>query len=168
MATPTLTFLSQPFTGKTVELTKKRYLLGRKSNNDIPVDHGTVSGVHCELVRQEDGSYKVVDDCMSTNGTRISGMPVMEHQLQNSDILQVGSIEIMYDTNTEPASSITSINTHIRVATNPIIPNEDIALAPSWLKRGDSAWVNWGFRGILAALGLIIVILSVAIALKVM
>ena len=47
----------------------------------------------------------------STNGTRVNNEPVTEKILKNSDIIQLGSVEMLYDSN-DHASSGTISRTH--------------------------------------------------------
>ncbi|MCX6984692.1 MAG: FHA domain-containing protein [Lentisphaerae bacterium] len=47
--------------------------------------------------KKKGGTY-ILKDCGSTNGTRINNIPITgEQDLQSSDILQVGGVEILYD-----------------------------------------------------------------------
>lgn len=163
MGNPRITFLSAPFTGKTVELTGKRYRVGRRGDSDIVIDHSTVSGVHCEFIRNADGSYSVVDEGYSTNGTRIGGRLITSQTLGDSDLLQVGSVECLYDSNSDAPSTITSFNTQIRVATNPIIPNQDISIAPAWVGR-DSSPVAIGLKALILVLGIAAFVMGLVLA----
>ena len=166
MGNPRITFLSPPFTGKTVELTRSRYKVGRLRDADIIINHSTVSGIHCELVRNPDGSYQVLDAGLSTNGTRIGGRLVSAHPLIDSDLLQVGGVECMYDSNSDEPSTVTSFNTHIRVATNPIIPNQDISISPAWADGEDNSLVTMGLKALILVLGVAAFGLGLALAFR--
>ena len=101
-------------TQKMYELSNSVYTIGRVEDQNICLPDSTVSSQHCELHRQEDGSYQV-QDLGSSNGTRINGIRITEQRLEHSDILQVGGIEIMYHCegshiNSGQTSSRTGIN----------------------------------------------------------
>ncbi len=162
---PKLTLLSHPYTGKTIELSKNRYSLGRKKGNDIVISHASISGFHCELVRNDDGSYSLVDDGNSTNGTRIGGMLITRHHLKDGDVIQFGGIECMYDTSAMDPSTISSINTRIRVATDPIIPNQDLDISPSWLRNSNQQFTTM-FKAVVAVLSFFILLLSMIVTLR--
>ena len=91
-----LIVLSDPARGKSFELTESFIRIGRSEEAEVSIVDGTISGIHCELLLQEDGNY-LAKDLGSTNGSRINGDKFTEKTLVNSDILQVGEIEILYD-----------------------------------------------------------------------
>jgi len=69
---------------------------GRKSDNDIVIDHPTVSGHHGRLVREDD--HYAVEDLNSTNGTFINGRRVKSGKIKDRDQIGVaGHIFDFYD-----------------------------------------------------------------------
>jgi pSer/pThr/pTyr-binding forkhead associated (FHA) protein len=107
MAIPKVIVLSEIMRGKTYELVSDRYTIGRTEDNDICVPDGTISTLHAEIIKDGDGF--LARDNNSTNGTRINGIKITEQRLCNSDILQVGGIEILYDS--EDKANTTAIST---------------------------------------------------------
>lgn len=103
MANPKLTVLFEKLRGKTFELDKPELTVGRKDAADICIKDSSLSGLHCTLIRTESGSY-ILRDENSTNGTRINNVPVTEQELKNSDIIQLGGVEVLYD-NSEGGST---------------------------------------------------------------
>ncbi|MCK5804946.1 MAG: FHA domain-containing protein [Lentisphaeria bacterium] len=96
---PKLIVLSEQLRGQVFELTRTEHTIGRTEDRDVPIPDVTISGLHCTLVLMDDGSY-VAQDEGSTNGTRLNGTKIKggdSHPLANGDILQVGSIEMLYD-----------------------------------------------------------------------
>lgn len=81
--------------GRTVLLVHDRIRIGRYPNNDIVIDHPTVSAYHAELVRRPDGRYELVDR-ESRNGTRINGTPVRSAILKHGDQITLGAITVHY------------------------------------------------------------------------
>jgi hypothetical protein len=76
-------------------LEKDRVSLGRKPENDIPLQDGTVSGMHAVISKLEDGSYEV-EDQNSTNGTFINGERITKKALTSGDILQLGQLRMIF------------------------------------------------------------------------
>jgi pSer/pThr/pTyr-binding forkhead associated (FHA) protein len=111
MPIPRIIVLSEVMRGKTFELTGDSYKIGRTEDNEVCVPDGTISSFHCEIVKDEDGY--IAKDQNSTNGTRINGIKITEQRLCNSDILQVGGIEILYDC--EDKANTTSITTQTAI-----------------------------------------------------
>jgi len=69
--------------------------LGRTSDNDLQIDHPTISTLHCQIVWMSDSV--VVRDCESTNGTFIEGARVSTAQLEPGQVLRVGAVEMVLD-----------------------------------------------------------------------
>ena len=111
MPIPRIIVLSEVMRGKTFELTEDSYKIGRTEDNHVCVPDGTISSFHCEIIKDEDGY--IAKDQNSTNGTRINGIKITEQRLCNSDILQVGGIEILYDC--EDKANTTSITTQTAI-----------------------------------------------------
>ena len=93
---PKLTVLYEKFRGKTFTLDKDQMSAGRRDSMDICIKDSSLSGHHCDFIRTESGSY-ILRDNDSTNGTRVNNMPITEQELKNSDIIQLGGVEILYD-----------------------------------------------------------------------
>jgi pSer/pThr/pTyr-binding forkhead associated (FHA) protein len=107
---PKLTILFEKMRGLVFELDKDQMTAGRKDDMDICIKESSLSSYHCDFIRLEDGSYLLRDN-NSTNGTRINNEPITEKVLKNSDIIQLGSVEMLYDSN-DHASSGSISRTH--------------------------------------------------------
>ena len=81
--------------GKSVPLNQQRVRIGRYPNNDVVLDHPTVSAYHAEITQRPDGRHELVDR-ESRNGTRINGSPVRSAILRDGDQITVGAITIHY------------------------------------------------------------------------
>lgn len=81
--------------GKTVPLTDERLRIGRYPNNDVVLDHPTVSAYHAEVVQRPDGRHELVDR-ESRNGTRINGNPIRSAILRDGDQITLGAITLHY------------------------------------------------------------------------
>jgi len=77
-----------------IPLNKDRMTIGRKPQNDIPIENLAVSGEHACIVTILDDSF--LEDLGSTNGTQVNGNPIRKHILQNSDVIEIGKYKIKY------------------------------------------------------------------------
>ena len=158
---PKIIVLSEQLRGKSFELTKDKYTIGRNDDCDICVPDPTVSGHHSSLVRDDDGGYSLVDEG-STNGSRVNGVRADTQKLVNSDIVQVGAIEMLYDSKQKgdaaAASTQTGINLENTAGTTTVmdVPN----FSPFAAQKGAGGGSNKMFTYIMAG---IIVILVVAV-----
>ncbi|OGV55596.1 MAG: hypothetical protein A2017_14685 [Lentisphaerae bacterium GWF2_44_16] len=110
---PKLIILSEQLRGKSFELTKDLYTVGRSDERDICIKDPTVSTYHCDFIKNS-VSYTIRDN-HSTNGTRVNNVPITEQELQNSDILQIGGIEILYDCDDKSVTTVMRTQTGINL-----------------------------------------------------
>jgi len=97
---PRLVAQSPEFSGKSFDLSGGEISVGRVADNKIQVEHASVSGHHAVL--KLDALDYVIKDLDSTNGTRINGERVTEQKLRRNDILRLGNIELLYDSEHQP------------------------------------------------------------------
>jgi len=76
------------------ELDKERLTIGRKPDNEIPIDNLAVSGKHALIITILDDSF--LEDLGSTNGTYVNGKLVKKHALKNGDVVAIGKHELKY------------------------------------------------------------------------
>ena len=69
--------------------------LGRAPATDFPIDHLTVSSIHCEIICEEGSVF--VRDCGSTNGTFVDGHSVKESRLLPDQTLRLGNVEMVLE-----------------------------------------------------------------------
>ncbi len=110
---PRLIALSEQLRGKTFELTKDFYTCGRANNRDIDINDPTISSHHCDFIKR--GNSYFICDRNSTNGTRVNNVPVVEQELQNSDILQVGGVELLFDCDDKSVTTVIRTQTGINL-----------------------------------------------------
>src|SRR3954470_17944991 len=84
---PRLVGLAGPFRGKEFYLMRSEVKFGRTDENDIVVDHQSVSRSHARFVL-EDGQWKVIDN-QSANGVRVNGDAYAVSNLNPGDTLEV-------------------------------------------------------------------------------
>jgi pSer/pThr/pTyr-binding forkhead associated (FHA) protein len=76
------------------ELNQERATIGRKPDNDIPIDNLAVSGKHALIITILDDSF--LEDLGSTNGTYVNGKLVKKHVLKDGDVIAIGKHELKY------------------------------------------------------------------------
>ena len=79
-----------------IELKLGANRVGRHPDNDFPIEHPTISTVHCEMVLQESGV--LLRDLESTNGTFVNGEQVREVRLSAGQTVRLGDVELLVET----------------------------------------------------------------------
>jgi hypothetical protein len=94
--------------GKTIPLTQDRVQIGRFENNDLVLDHPTVSAYHAEIMLRPDGRYELMDRD-SRNGTRINGTIVRSAVLKHGDQITLGALTIHYLVSSSTEQALRSV-----------------------------------------------------------
>jgi len=115
---PKLTVLHEKLRGKVFELNKDQMTIGRRDGNDIVIKDSSLSGHHADIFRvQRDGkTVYVIRDNDSTNGTRVNNIPITEQELKNSDILLLGGVEVLFDSNDGAETQVGSTTVTIDIS----------------------------------------------------
>ena len=98
--TPKFTVLHEKHRGQTFELEKDVITIGRRDGMDICIKNSSMSGHHADLIKTEREDGKVVyvlRDNNSSNGTRVNNIPIEEQELNSSDLILFGMVEVLYD-----------------------------------------------------------------------
>ena len=77
------------------ELAKRRIVLGRSRDCDIPLNDANVSRRHAEI-RRENGAYWIVD-LQSTNGVEVNGKRVDRARLEHEDRIVLGKTTMSFE-----------------------------------------------------------------------
>ena len=179
MSSVKLTVLSDQLRGTAFVLSDREYVIGRSDSADITIAEGTVSGRHCTLFQTENGSYAVRDEG-STNGTRVNGRKLEDEvvPLENGDLLQVGSVEMMFENTSEAGSQPEKTITVISLENQPgagdslsaIKSLSSLNRTGSSIKRSTSLRVNKKhnliFYAILGLLGLVVILMLVVFVVR--
>lgn len=112
--------MSAEVKGDSHTIDRDRVTIGRNTTNLITIEHPTVSGRHCCITRE--GHRYQVKDLDSTNGTRVNGKDIENEPLHPKDLLQIGSVEFMFDAeevDTEPVKRKTPPNADVEISEGP-------------------------------------------------
>lgn len=93
MATLKLTFNGEKV--KEIPLDKEVITIGRKNDNDIHIDHLSVSGHHAKIITILSDSF--VEDLQSTNGSYVNGTLIKKQPLVHGDVIRIGKHELVYE-----------------------------------------------------------------------
>jgi predicted component of type VI protein secretion system len=112
---PRLVAQSPEFSGKSFELGGKEMTVGRLEDNQIQLEHASVSGHHAVLALDEQ-DY-VLKDLDSTNGTRVNGEKITSQKLRRNDMVRFGNIELLYDSeHAPPGRPMPSLSDRVNLA----------------------------------------------------
>jgi hypothetical protein len=68
--------------------------LGRSEENDVALNHDSISSSHCEIIVSGDGA--LLKDLGSTNGTFVEGELVEQAPLRDGQVFQAGHVEMRF------------------------------------------------------------------------
>jgi pSer/pThr/pTyr-binding forkhead associated (FHA) protein len=88
--------------GSEFPLTLPRTRMGRYPNNEVVIDHPTVSAYHAEIIRRPDNRHEIVDR-ESRNGTRVNGALIRSQILKDGDLITLGGSTLHYLNSPAPA-----------------------------------------------------------------
>ena len=120
-----LSGMSGDFKGREYPIEQGEITIGRKADNMILLDHPTISSHHCRILRNGDAC--VLQDLDSTNGTRVNSRDVKESALHHKDLIQLGSIEFLFDAPELASSGARYTDADAEVATGTMSAPQDFA-----------------------------------------
>ncbi len=97
---PRLVGISGTYRGKELVLDRSPIRLGRSEENDVEIDHPSISRTHCRL-HLEAGTWKVMD-ATSRNGVRVNGEPYAAIGLRHGDVLEIGHLRFAFTEQGKP------------------------------------------------------------------
>src|SRR6476620_2502508 len=111
---------------RSIDLTADSFTIGRKPDNDLPIDDHTVSSRHAKIVRVQ--SVYFLEDLKSTNGTAVNGKPVERAQLHDADVITIGQHRIIFQDN---ATSAVASSASSDLDQTMVISGKHLSPAPS-------------------------------------
>lgn len=141
---PRLVALNTELAGHEFPCTRTEQRVGRVDDNDICIDHRSLSRTHCKLVREDNGDWRVID-LQSANGILVNGEAYKQVTLHFGDVLELGHLKLKF---VEPGATPT------RLQASAPLPEETPAPPPPAAGQGH--------RRALVALGAVVLLLIVA------
>ncbi|MFN0118661.1 MAG: FHA domain-containing protein [Elusimicrobiota bacterium] len=85
---------------KEIPIDKDEISIGRKPNNDIAIDHPTISGFHGKIKKM--GDHYIIEDLNSTNGTFLNGQRIKSGRIKHKDQVGIAGHVLEFITDKEP------------------------------------------------------------------
>src|SRR5689334_6062988 len=82
---------------RSIDLAGDTFTIGRKPENDLPIDDHTVSSRHAKIIRVQ--SVYFLEDLKSTNGTAVNGKAIDRVQLHDADVITIGQHRLIFQDN---------------------------------------------------------------------
>ncbi|MBN2724914.1 MAG: FHA domain-containing protein [Deltaproteobacteria bacterium] len=89
-----LVVITSNFAGTSFKITRKTSVIGRTPENDIPLDHKSISRNHAQI--EFDGSNYSITDMQSANGVRINGEQYDKMSLRKGDTIDLGHVRFRF------------------------------------------------------------------------
>lgn len=137
--------------------------VGRSSSNDIRIDNAFVSRVHCQIIQDDNGNFRLIDT-NSTNGTFVNGYLCRgEVRLNKSDVVKIGNITLPWQNYfTQPAIDKQDIATSAAYVFTPGHSNTPQYIVP------DSTAQQSGLGTVALVLSIIGAVLLIYCAIRIM
>ncbi len=91
-----LVVLSSNFAGKEFELSRPQMIIGRTDENDLVINHRSISRNHAKVVREPDTSRYTISDLQSSNGVRVNGNDYSKVELRRGDVIDLGHVRLRF------------------------------------------------------------------------
>lgn len=92
---PRLVVLNTDLAGREFTCSRTEMKIGRTDDNDIAIDHRSLSRTHCKVVREESGEWRVID-MQSANGLMVNGESYTQVTLRPGDVLELGHVKLKF------------------------------------------------------------------------
>ncbi len=92
---PRLFVLNTELAGREFACIRTELRFGRTDDNDIALDHRSLSRSHAKLVREDNNEWRVID-LQSANGVRVNGEPYAQATLRSGDVIELGHVKLKF------------------------------------------------------------------------
>jgi pSer/pThr/pTyr-binding forkhead associated (FHA) protein len=89
-----LVVLTTDLAGMEIALDKASLVIGRTEENDVLLNHRSISRHHAKIVR--DGDHYTIVDLQSANGIRVNGEDYERIELNAGDVVELGHVKIRF------------------------------------------------------------------------
>jgi predicted component of type VI protein secretion system len=154
--------MSAEVKGRNFELIKEKISIGRNATNMIVLEHPSVSGRHCSITHVN--NRFILADMGSTNGTRVNQKDIKDEiELRPKDLVQIGVLEFMFDSETtgESVAEAPLLKAEVEETEGPAtapVSFESISPYGPRSQQNNALWV-----GLIVMIGLLAVVLVVAL-----
>jgi hypothetical protein len=92
---PKLVLVTTPLARREYAFIRSELTIGRTDDNDIAIDHRSLSRNHCKIFRDADGTWKVLD-LQSANGVKVNGETYAQSTLKFGDFIELGHAKFQF------------------------------------------------------------------------
>ena len=89
-----LVVLTTDLAGMEIALDKASLVIGRTDENDVLLNHRSISRHHAKIVR--DGDHYTIVDLQSANGVRVNGEDYERIELNAGDVVELGHVKLRF------------------------------------------------------------------------
>ena len=91
-----LVVVSSNFAGKEFDLTRPQMIVGRTDENDLVINHRSISRNHAKVTRDPETQRYTISDLQSSNGVRVNGQDYGKVELRRGDIVDLGHVRLRF------------------------------------------------------------------------
>jgi pSer/pThr/pTyr-binding forkhead associated (FHA) protein len=91
-----LVVVSSNFVGKEFELSRPQMIIGRTDENDIVINHRSISRNHAKVTRETETGRYTISDLQSSNGVRVNGQDYGKVELRRADVVDLGHVRLRF------------------------------------------------------------------------
>jgi len=88
--------ISSNFAGKEFDLTRPQMIIGRTDDNDIVINHRSISRNHAKITRDPESGRYTISDLQSSNGVRVNGQDYGKVELRRGDTVDLGHVRLRF------------------------------------------------------------------------
>jgi pSer/pThr/pTyr-binding forkhead associated (FHA) protein len=91
-----LVVVSSNLAGKEYELTRAHMVIGRTDDNDIIINHRSISRNNVRITRDPQSGRYTITDVNSSNGVRVNGQEYKNVELRRGDLVDLGHVRLRF------------------------------------------------------------------------
>ncbi len=91
-----LVVVSSNFAGKELDLTRPQMIIGRTDENDLVINHRSISRNHAKVTRDPETGRYTISDLQSSNGVRVNGQDYGKVELRRGDTVDLGHVRLRF------------------------------------------------------------------------
>jgi pSer/pThr/pTyr-binding forkhead associated (FHA) protein len=92
---PRLVVVSAELKGQEFACIRTEMRIGRTDDNDIVIDHRSLSRTHAKIVREDNGEWRILD-MQSANGLTVNGESYAQASLASGDVIELGHVKLRF------------------------------------------------------------------------
>ncbi|QRK04180.1 FHA domain-containing protein [Archangium violaceum] len=92
---PHLLVVSAELKGQEFACLRTEVRIGRTDDNDITIDHRSLSRTHAKIVREDSGEWRIID-MQSANGMAVNGESYAQAPLSHGDLIELGHVKLRF------------------------------------------------------------------------